>query len=138
MISFKGKHYPKDVILFAVYFYVRYAVSYHDLEEIMAERSVDIDHATLNRWEIEYGSLLAEEAQKRKQQTASSWRTLIEVPLVTSLWLSTTKRLGKEPAEFQSPLPHGFMADDNAASCQHFIHHPKAERKAGITRHSEP
>ena len=33
-----------------------------------------MDHATLNRWVIEYGPLLAEEAKKRKQQTASSWR----------------------------------------------------------------
>ncbi len=40
MISFKGKHYPKDVILSAVFFYVRYAVSYHDLEETMQERGV--------------------------------------------------------------------------------------------------
>ena len=37
MISFKGKHYPKDVILFAVFFCVRYAVSYHDLEEIRSD-----------------------------------------------------------------------------------------------------
>jgi putative transposase len=35
MIDFKGSHYPKDVILCAVFFYVRYAVSYRDLEEIM-------------------------------------------------------------------------------------------------------
>ena len=74
MISLKGKYYPKDVILFAVFFYVRYAVSYHDLKEIMAERGVDVDHATLNRWVTEYGPLLAEEAQKRKQQTVSSQR----------------------------------------------------------------
>ena len=40
----------------------------------MAERGVDVDHATLNRWVIEYGPLLAEEAQKRKQQTVSSRR----------------------------------------------------------------
>jgi putative transposase len=38
MIDFKGSHYPKDVVLYAVFFYVRYAVSYCDLEEIMAER----------------------------------------------------------------------------------------------------
>jgi len=37
-ISFKGAHFPKDVILFAVFFYVRYGVSYRDLEEILAER----------------------------------------------------------------------------------------------------
>ena len=35
MMSFKGKHFPKDVILFAVHFYLRYPVSYQDLEEIM-------------------------------------------------------------------------------------------------------
>ena len=35
MISFKGAQFPKDVILFAMFFYVRYTVSYRDLEEIM-------------------------------------------------------------------------------------------------------
>ena len=48
-IDFKGSHYPKDVILHAVFFYVRYAVSYRDLEEILEERGVRVDHATLNR-----------------------------------------------------------------------------------------
>ena len=41
--------FPKSVILHAVFFYVRYAVSYRDLEEILAERGVRVDHATLNR-----------------------------------------------------------------------------------------
>jgi transposase-like protein len=40
MISFKGTHFPKDVILYAVFFYVRYGVSYRDLEEIMEERGL--------------------------------------------------------------------------------------------------
>ena len=39
-IDFKGNHFPKSVILYAVFFYVRYGVSYRDLEEIMAERGV--------------------------------------------------------------------------------------------------
>jgi hypothetical protein len=51
-ISFKGALYPKSVILFAVFFYVRYAVSYRDLEEIMADRGVTVDHAMLNRWVV--------------------------------------------------------------------------------------
>lgn len=54
MIDFKGSHYPKDVILYAVFFHVRYAVSYRDLEEIMAERGVSVDHATLARWVVKY------------------------------------------------------------------------------------
>ncbi|EEB82362.1 transposase [Roseobacter sp. GAI101] len=69
MISFKGSHYPNDVILYAVFFYVRYAVSYRDLEEILADRGVHVDHATLNRWVVKYASQIASEAQKRKTRT---------------------------------------------------------------------
>jgi putative transposase len=58
MISFKGAHFPKYIILYAVFFYVRYAVSYRDLEEIMEARGVKVDHSTLNRWVIQYSSSL--------------------------------------------------------------------------------
>ncbi|WP_424934706.1 IS6 family transposase [Amaricoccus macauensis] len=74
MIDFKGSHYPRDVILYAVYFYVRYAVSYRDVEEILLERGVRADHSTLNRWVVKYAPLVAEEAQKRKSATCRSWR----------------------------------------------------------------
>ena len=74
MISFKGAHYPKSVMLYAVFFYVRYGVSYRDLEEIMAERGVVVDHATLNRWVVKYAPQIAEQAQARKKPTACSWR----------------------------------------------------------------
>lgn len=66
MIDFKGSHYPKDVILYAVFFYVRHVVSYRDLEEIMAERGVAVDHATLNRWVVKYSPLIDWEAYLRK------------------------------------------------------------------------
>ena len=52
MISFKGAQFPREVILFAVFFYVRYTVSYRDLEEILAERGVQVDHATLEGIEV--------------------------------------------------------------------------------------
>jgi len=73
-IDFKGVHFPKAVILHAVFFYVRYAVSYRDLEEIMAERGVSVDHATLDRWVVKFSPLIAANAQARKRPTAVSWR----------------------------------------------------------------
>lgn len=73
-IDFKGTHFPKCVILYAVFFYVRYGVSYRDLEEIMAERGVEIDHATLNRWVVKFSPLIAANAQARKKPTVVSWR----------------------------------------------------------------
>ena len=74
MISFKGSQFPKDVVLFAVFFYVRYGVSYRDLEEIMEERGVDVDHATLNRWVVRYSPAIAAKAKARKRPVCSSWR----------------------------------------------------------------
>ncbi|RLK07326.1 IS6 family transposase [Ruegeria conchae] len=74
MNSFKGAQYPKDVILFAVFFYVRYRVSYRDLEEIMGERGVSVDHTTLNRWVTRYSDAIAEVARRRKGPCDRSWR----------------------------------------------------------------
>lgn len=74
MVSFKGAQFPQHVILYAVFFYLRYGVSHRDLEEILAERGVQVDHATLNRWVVKYSAAFASAAQKRKHRTAPSWR----------------------------------------------------------------
>jgi hypothetical protein len=71
-LSFKDAHYPGDVILDAVFLYLRYSVSYRHLEEIMAERGVN--RATLNRWVERYGGQVAEDARRRKQPADRSWR----------------------------------------------------------------
>lgn len=73
-IDFKGSHFTKSVILYAIVFYVRYSVSHRDLQEIMAERGVEIDHATLNRWVVKYSPQIAAQAQRRKRPTLGSWR----------------------------------------------------------------
>ena len=70
MIFMKGCHFPKDAVLYAVYFYLRYTVSYRDLEEIM----VRVDHARLNRWVVKYSPIVAARAQSKKRPTQSSWR----------------------------------------------------------------
>jgi putative transposase len=98
MISFKGSHYSKNVILYAVFFYVRYAVSYRDLEEIMAERGVKVDHATLNRWVVKYSPLITREAHRRKSTTSSSWRmdeTYIKIKGKWTYLYRAVDKLGK-------------------------------------------
>ncbi|NKW11141.1 IS6 family transposase [Ochrobactrum tritici] len=63
------KYHPACSLL-----YVRYPVSYRDLQEILAERGIAVDHATLNRWVVRYSPLIAAQAQSRKRPTARSWR----------------------------------------------------------------
>ena len=74
MMNLKGMHYPKHIILFAVFFYVRYGVSYRDLENIMQERGVNVDHATLNRWVVKYSPVIVQLAKKKRKPASPSWR----------------------------------------------------------------
>ena len=57
-----------------MFFCVRYAVSYRDLEEILAERGANVDHATVNRWGVKYSPLIAAKAPAKKRPTAVTWR----------------------------------------------------------------
>lgn len=95
MIDFKGSHYPKSAVLFAVTFYLRYGVSYRDLEEIMTERGVDVDHATLNRWVVRYSPLLAEQARKPKRPVGSSWRMDETYVKVKGRWMYLYRAVDK-------------------------------------------
>jgi transposase-like protein len=52
---FRGRHFRSDVIVLCVRWYLRYPLSYRDLEEMMAERGLAIDHSTIARWVL-YGN----------------------------------------------------------------------------------
>ena len=84
-ISFKGAHFPKEVILMGVRWYVAYPLSTRHVEELMEERGVDVDHSTINRWTIKYSPLLEEAFHRRKRPVWVSWRmdeTFYEAALV--------------------------------------------------------
>ena len=48
--DFKGRHFEGEIVLWAVRWYCRYGVSYRDLEQMMGERGVAVDHSTIYRW----------------------------------------------------------------------------------------
>ena len=74
---FSGRHFPRDIILWAVRWYCRYGVSYRDLEEMMTERGVPVDHTTIYRWVQKYAPELDKQTRWYRQVPdwqASSWR----------------------------------------------------------------
>jgi putative transposase len=73
-VSFKGAHFPKEVILMGVRWYVAYPLSTRHVEELMEERGVELDHATINRWVIKYSPQLEEAFHRRKRPAWVSWR----------------------------------------------------------------
>lgn len=68
----KGHYYPKYILLQAVYFKLRFMLSYRDVEELMKIRGVIVDHATIQRWVYKFASLLEAEMKNRKGRVGAS------------------------------------------------------------------
>ena len=56
--DFRGRHFEAPLILQAVCWYLRYPLSYRDIEELFRERGLAVDHSTLNRWVLAYAPLI--------------------------------------------------------------------------------
>src|SRR6266850_3752326 len=73
-VSFKGAHFPKDIILTGVRWYVAYPLSTRHVEKLMLERGVHVEHSTINRWVVKYSPQLEEAFHRRKRPVWVSWR----------------------------------------------------------------
>ncbi|WP_429499911.1 IS6 family transposase [Robbsia andropogonis] len=71
---FKRLHYPLDVMLLCVRWYVAYPLSLRQLEEMMAERGIAVDHSTVHRWAIKLLPLLEKAFRRCKRRVGTSWR----------------------------------------------------------------
>jgi transposase, IS6 family len=71
--AFKGFRFPPEVIVLAVRWYLRYGLSYRDLEELLAERGVDVDHVTVFRWVQCFTPLLADAARPCRHRVGDRW-----------------------------------------------------------------
>lgn len=74
-IEFKWRHFEKTIILLAVSWYLSYSLRYRDIEEMLLERGIQVDHSTINRWVLHYSPLLEAKFRKQfKRETGTSWR----------------------------------------------------------------
>ena len=71
---FKHHRYPKVIILQAVYFKLRFTLSYRDVEELMRIRGIKVDHSTIQRWVFKFTPEIEKNLHKRKHRVNSSWR----------------------------------------------------------------
>ena len=80
----KGRHFQADIILICTRWYLRYALSYRDIEEMMTERGLPVDHTTIYRWVEEYAPELDKRSRPYLKPTNDSWRvdeTYVKVSL---------------------------------------------------------
>jgi IS6 family transposase len=83
---FKWRHFQAEIILLCVRWYLRYPLSYRDLEEMMLERGLHIDHTTIYRWVQLYAPELEQRCRSHLKTTNDSWRVDETYVKVKKVW----------------------------------------------------
>ena len=84
---FKWRHFEAEIILLCVRWYVRYSFSYRDLEEMMLERGLHVDHTTIYRWVQYYAPELDRRCRPHLKTTTDSWRVDETYIKVKGIWM---------------------------------------------------
>ena len=72
-ISFARHQFPPAIIRHAVWLYVRFTLSYRDVEDLLAERGLDVSYETVRRWVLKFGPLFARELRRRRPRPTAQW-----------------------------------------------------------------
>jgi len=107
MSDFKWRHFQGEIILQCVRWYCKYGISYRDLEEMMEERGVDVDHTTIYRWVQHYGP----EMERRlhwhyRPSHSSSWQIDETYVKVKGVWKYLYRAIDKEGRTLDFFLSH--------------------------------
>jgi transposase-like protein len=84
--AFAGFRFPPEVIVVAVRWYLRYGLSYRDIEELLAERGVEVDHVSVYRWVQRFSPLLADAARFCRHRVGDRWYVDETYVKVAGVW----------------------------------------------------
>ena len=125
MLKMEGMRFPKEIILLCVRWYAAYPLSYRNLEEMMQERGVYVDHSSVSRWAIKFLPLLEKVFRKHKRAVGASWRMDKTYIKVNGQWKYLYRAVDKEGATIDFLLR---ARRDTAAATRFF---EKAMRQNG-------
>src|ERR1700731_3707276 len=72
-ISYRYHHFPAPIIRHAVWLYVRFTLSYRDVEDLVAERGIDVSYETVRRWVLKFGPAFARQLRQRRPRPSARW-----------------------------------------------------------------
>src|SRR5829696_648322 len=72
-ISYARHQFPAEIIRHATWLYLRFTLSYRDVEELLAERGIETSYETVRRWVLKFGPMFARNLRRRRPKPASTW-----------------------------------------------------------------
>jgi len=71
--QYHGHRFPPEIIRQAVWLYLRFTLSFRDVEDLLAERGLDVSYETIRRWVLKFGPIFARELRRRRARPSSTW-----------------------------------------------------------------
>lgn len=115
----KRRHYPLEIMLICVRWYVAYPLGLRHIEEMMAERGIPVDHATIHRWSVKMLPVLSSVFSARKRPGGNSWHMDETYILVSGQW----KYLYRAVDPDGKTIDFLFSANRDAAAARRFLKH---------------
>ncbi len=72
-LSFKRHRFPPDIIRHAIWLYARFTLSFRDVEEMLAERGLDVSYETVRRWFLKFGTVIAANLRRSRPRPSDHW-----------------------------------------------------------------
>ena len=114
---FKWRHFQGEIIVLCTRWYLRYGLSYRDLEEMMAERGLNVDHSTIARWVLAYAPELEKRVKPLLKPTNDSWKVDETYIKVKGQWLYQYRAVDSAG----QTIEFFFSAKRDAAAAQAFF-----------------
>ena len=72
-LSYRRHRFPAEIIQHAIWLYLRFTLSYRDVEELLAERGLDVSYETVRRWVLKFGPLIARKLRQGRPRPSARW-----------------------------------------------------------------
>ena len=129
---FKGCHFPRAVVLTCIRWYLRFKLSYRDIEELMEERGVQVDHATINRWVVKFSPMLLLRSRRHKKPVGTSWRMDEPFIKVRGEWKYLYRAVDKQGATIDCLLTARRDTDSALRFLRRAVEHNGSPEKINI------
>src|ERR1700748_1434114 len=73
LLSYRRHRFPQEIIQHAIWLYLRFTLSYRDVEELLADRGLDISYETVRRWVLKFGPAIARRLRRHRPRPSGRW-----------------------------------------------------------------
>jgi putative transposase len=87
LLSYRRHRFPPPIIRHAIWLYRRFTLSYRDMEELFAERGLEVSHETVRRWVLKFGATVAQRLRRRRPRPSDRWHLDEMVMRIAGRWM---------------------------------------------------